>query len=147
MKRWCASETWPWMKGWCEPLHYTDNGQQKRTDLDEGWCETLHYITIHQKRTDLDEGWCEPLHYITIHEWRTDFDEGWFETLHYMTILSRKELTCLMNGGCETLHYHNNTWVKNWLWWRVVWDFTLHDNTAGKNCPSDVRVVVRLYTQ
>ena len=24
---------------------------------------------------------------------------------------------------------------ENWLWWRVVWAFTLHDNTSGKNWP------------
>ena len=30
---------------------------------------------------------------------------------------------------------HNNTSEKNWPWWRVVWDFTLHDHTSGKNWP------------
>ena len=30
---------------------------------------------------------------------------------------------------------HDNTAEKNWLWWRVVWDFTLHNNTSEKNWP------------
>ena len=28
---------------------------------------------------------------------------------------------------------HNNTSEKNSLWWRVVWDFTLHNNTSENN--------------
>ena len=154
---WCASETWwNWLwwrvvrewdlmeltmmkggarvrldldEGWCEPLHYMTI-QQKRTDFDEGWCETLHYITIHEWRTDFDEGWCEPLHYMTIHQERTDLDEGWCETLHYITIHEWR--TDFDEGWCETLHY-DNTSGKNWPWWRVVWDFTLHNNTWVKN--------------
>ena len=30
---------------------------------------------------------------------------------------------------------HNNTSEKNWPWWRVVWDFTRHNNTSEKNWP------------
>ena len=70
---------------------------------------------------------------------RLDLDEGWCEPLHYMTIQSDE-------GWCasETWPWwrvvwafalHDNTAEKNWPWWRVVWDFTLHNNTSEKNWP------------
>ena len=39
---------------------------------------------------------------------RLDLDEGWCETLHDITI------------------HH----IETWPWWRVVWDFTWHNNTS-----------------
>ena len=127
-----SEKNWPWWRVvWDFTLHNPIH--QKRNFLDEGWCATVHYITIHQKRIDHDEGWCEILHYMTIHQKRIFLDEGWCVTVHYITIHQKR--IDLDEGWCATLHYTTQCIRKDWPWWRVVWDFIIHNNTSEKKWP------------
>ena len=68
---------------------------------------TIHHVSLHQKRIDYDEGWCAMWQYI-------------------MCQYIRKELT-MMKGGARCNNTSCvNTSEKNWLWWRVVRDVTIH---------------------